>query len=184
MNSVQQFKTLGFVVVKKAYNVNKHSKQFPDLYNYTESRSHDRDANRNDEQALGSPSFYEDKEITKVQIKLLPVMEKHTGLKLFPTYTYNRFYLKNVILKDHTDRPSCEISGSLHIGGDTWPIYIKDYKGKEHKVTLHAGDLLIYRGCDLPHWRTQFTKNTCSQAFIHYVNQNGPYENYIFDKGR
>ena len=29
-----------------------------------------------------------------------------------------------MILKRHKDRPSCEISTTLNLGGDPWPIFI------------------------------------------------------------
>ena len=39
-----------------------------------------------------------------------PGMEKATGLKLYPAYTYARIYKKGDELKDIKDRFSCEIS--------------------------------------------------------------------------
>ena len=38
-------------------------------------------------------------------VKMLPVMKKHTGLDLIPTYSYTRAYKKGDILKRHKDRP-------------------------------------------------------------------------------
>jgi hypothetical protein len=53
------------------------------------------------------------------------VMEKETGLNLIPTYSYAKSLYKNGdILKRHKDRPSCEISTTIHLGGDPWPIFI------------------------------------------------------------
>jgi hypothetical protein len=37
-------------------------------------------------------------------------MEKHTKLKLIPTYSYARIYKKGDVLHRHKDRFSCEIS--------------------------------------------------------------------------
>jgi hypothetical protein len=34
------------------------------------------------------------------------------------------FTKKDAILKRHKDRPSCEISTTVNLGGDLWPIYI------------------------------------------------------------
>ena len=40
----------------------------------------------------------------------LPIVEKESNLKLFPTYAYWRYYIFGANLKQHIDRPSCEIS--------------------------------------------------------------------------
>jgi hypothetical protein len=51
-------------------------------------------------------------------MKMLPIMKERTGLDLIPTYSYARVYEKGAILKRHKDRPSCEISTTLNLGGD------------------------------------------------------------------
>ena len=55
---------------------------------------------------------------------MLPVMAKETGLNLY-LHIHTLEYIKKVmILKRHKDRPSCEISTTLNLGGDPWPIFI------------------------------------------------------------
>ena len=100
-----------------------------------------------------------------------PVMEKETELKLIETYSYARIYKKGDILVRHKDRFSCEISTTLNLGGDAWPIFL-DPTGKEGmdgiKIELSPGDMLIYRGCELEHWRESFKGKDCAQVFLHY----------------
>ena len=36
------------------------------------------------------------------------------------------------------------------------------------KVDLKPGDMLIYSGCDLEHWREEFMGKDCGQVFLHY----------------
>ena len=43
------------------------------------------------------------------------------------------------------------------------------------RVNLKVGDMLIYSGCDLEHWREPFQGKVCSQVFLHYNHANGPY---------
>jgi hypothetical protein len=131
-------------------------------------------------------------------LKLQPVMEKTTGLKLVPNYTYARIYKTGDELKRHKDRFSCEISTTLNLGGDKWPIYIEPdpNKGGEVedggyisdmtkgiKVDLKPGDMLVYKGNILEHWREPFKGNDCAQVFLHYNNikTKGSEEN-IFDR--
>ena len=151
-----------------------------------------------DKQVPNTYSHYADIVMETLLVKMLPVMKKETGLDLVPTYSYARAYKKGDILKRHKDRPSCEISTTVNLGGDPWPIFIDDtgsnnvideYKNihkpnapKGTKVLLEVGDMLVYSGCELEHWREPFEGNICGQVFLHYNHVNGPFANKnIFD---
>jgi len=123
-----------------------------------------------DEQIPNTYSHYADQVMETLLVKMLPVMKKHTGLDLCPTYSYARAYKKGDELKKHKDRPSCEISTTINLGGDPWPIFIEGTK-----VLLEVGDMLVYSGCDLEHWREPFEGNICGQVFLHYNHVNGPF---------
>ena len=130
-----------------------------------------------DKQIPNTYSHYADIVMETLLEKIKPVMEENTGLKVLPTYTYARIYKKGDILKRHKDRPSCEISTTINLGGDSWPIYLEPSgeKGKEGvKVNLNPGDMLIYRGCELEHWREAFEGDNCGQVFLHYNEANSP----------
>tara|TARA_Y100001972_G_scaffold62004_1_gene75981 strand:- start:83 stop:760 length:678 start_codon:yes stop_codon:yes gene_type:complete len=150
-----------------------------------------------DAQVPGVYSHYADPVMETLLMKVLPVMKEQTGLDLIPTYSYTRVYTKGSILWRHKDRPSCEISTTLNLGGDMWPIYVdptgqnnilkSQYtnKGEEcivkkgahpgNRVDLEPGDMLVYSGCDLEHWRNEFTGDMCAQVFLHYNHRNGPF---------
>ena len=152
-----------------------------------------------DKQIPNTYSCYGDMFMETLMMKVIPVMQRHTDLNLIPTYTYTRAYKKGDILHRHKDRPSCEISTTLHLGGDPWTIHIDptgsnnvidEYKGihkpnapKGVPVDLNTGDMLIYSGCDLEHWREPFEGNLCVQTFLHYNNADGQFAyNNKFDK--
>ena len=125
----------------------------------------------NDEQVPNTYSHYADLVMETLLQKVQPLMEKYTGLKLSPTYSYARIYKKGDILARHKDRFSCEISTTLNLGGDEWPIYLDPTTkiGQAGiKVVLKPGDMLIYSGCDLEHWREEFRGENCVQVFLHY----------------
>ena len=144
-----------------------------------------------DQQVPNTYSHYADMVMETLLVKMLPVMAKETELNLIPTYSYARVYKKGDILKRHKDRPSCEISTTINLGGDPWPIFIDDtgsnnvideYKNihkpnapKGTKVLLEVGDMLVYSGCELEHWREPFDGNICGQVFLHYNHVNGPF---------
>ena len=129
----------------------------------------------NDRQIPNTYSHYADTAMETLLQEVKPVMEKHTGLKLSETYSYARIYKKGDVLVRHKDRFSCEISTTLNLGGETWPIYL-DPTGKEGQagveIKLDPGDMLIYSGCDLEHWREEFTGKDCGQVFLHYNKAN------------
>ena len=72
-----------------------------------------------DQQVPNTYSHYADMVMETLMMKVLPRMEKETGLKLLPTYSYARLYKKGDILKRHKDRPS---SGSLQCS-NSQPLY-------------------------------------------------------------
>jgi hypothetical protein len=109
-------------------------------------------------------------------------IETITGLELFPTYTYARLYKTGNIMKPHRDRPSCEISVTLKLsdtGNYNWPIFMDG-----NKIELEDGDAVLYRGCELEHWRNYCERPDyyLGQVFMHYVDKNGPNAEYKYDK--
>ena len=131
-----------------------------------------------DTQIPNTYTHYADPVMETLLVKMLPVMKEQTGLDLIPTYSYARAYKKGDELKRHKDRPSCEISTTINLGGDPWPIFIEPSgeTGKEGtKVLLEVGDMLVYSGCELEHWREPFEGNICGQVFLHYNHVNGPF---------
>ncbi len=122
-----------------------------------------------DRQAPNTYSLYGDHVGETLLMKLLPTMQKFTELTLSPCYSYARLYKKGDVLEKHRDRPSCEISTTLHIGGDPWDIYLR---GKA--IKLKVGDMLIYKGQEVEHWREKFEGEICAQIFLHYNNSKGP----------
>jgi len=139
-----------------------------------------------DDQVPNTYSHYSDIVMETLLLKLQPLMEKTTELKLIPNYSYARIYKKGDVLKRHKDRFSCEISTTLNLGGDPWPIYLEpsEKKGlKGIKVNLNSGDMLVYKGNLLEHWREPFNGEDCAQVFLHYTNENTPgAKENMFDK--
>jgi len=138
------------------------------------------------EQIPNTYSHYSDIAMETLMLKCQPLMEKATGLKLYPSYTYARIYKKGDILKRHKDRFSCEISTTMNLGGDDWPIYLEpsgEFGKKGIKVNLTPGDMLIYSGCELEHWRKKFKGKDCAQVFLDYNNRKTPgSKDNMFDK--
>lgn len=129
-----------------------------------------------DDQVPKAYNHYADTAMEVLLKNLKKTLEDVTRIKLVETYSYMRIYAKGDELKKHIDRKSCEISTTLNLGGDNWPIFIKG-SNKKIKINLSAGDMLIYRGCELEHWREPFIGNECIQVFLHYNEKNGEFNN-------
>jgi len=137
-----------------------------------------------DTQVPNTYSHYADIAMETLLQWVQPIMEKHTKLKLIPTYSYARIYKKGDVLPRHKDRYSCEISTTINLGGDPWPIYLEPSgeQGKAGtKVNLKPGDMLIYSGCELEHWREAFDGTDCAQVFLHYNTASKKTEQNKFD---
>ena len=149
-----------------------------------------------DEQAEGDYSKYGDLVFDTLLARKLNEMEYLTGKKLLPNYSYHRLYTQGTELKRHKDRPSCEISTTLCLGYDNsnliseeysdwdWPMFVGPKSGEEGtdgtSIHMKPGDMIIYRGCELEHWREPFIGKNHAQVFLHYNEEGGEY-NITYD---
>jgi predicted 2-oxoglutarate/Fe(II)-dependent dioxygenase YbiX len=102
---------------------------------------------------------------------------------VLPTYVYSRVYHNGSVLKRHKDRDACEISLTLHLGGDKpWEIYIQTPTGEERCINLQPGDAMLYLGREAEHWRDEYTGDHYTQIFLHYVRSRGECAYAYFDK--
>ena len=122
----------------------------------------------------------------KVKKSLENIIDK----ALLPTYYYDRYYFPTQELKKHVDRDACEISVSIHIStnlNDKWGFKLIDIEGNEREIFLNPGDGLLYKGCELCHWRDpmpgkkrnrirkllRMNELYYHQIFMHYVLRDG-----------
>jgi hypothetical protein len=136
-----------------------------------------------DSQVTNSFAYYSAACFETLSVQMLPMMEEVTGKKLYNTYTYARIYYKGAIMTEHTDRPSCEFSTTVNISVDPepWEIWFDNLKGERFPIFLEPGDLIVYKGDILPHWRDEYKGERQTQAFLHYVDKFGNYRDYKYD---
>ena len=147
-----------------------------------------------DTQAPGDFSKYGDPIFDTLLNLSLEQMETLTAKELVPTYSYHRLYTTGTELKIHKDRPSCEISTTLCLGYDvsnvdltkypnwSWPMCFEEKNGDKLHIPMMPGDMIIYRGCELRHWRDPFWGKNHAQVFLHYNEKEGEYD--IANDGR
>jgi hypothetical protein len=173
------FAEKGYIVARSAISVDDRSF----LWTYILQSLGSMKWAKGDRQVPGTPAVYGNPVMETLLEKVQPMVEKLVGLDLFPTYSYVRLYKTGDELAKHTDRPSCEISTTLCVGYEPdqpWPIWIESDGDVE--VVLLAGDMLVYKGRELPHWRRRYSGNRLAQVFLHYVDQHGACSEWKFDK--
>ena len=127
-------------------------------------------------------------------------LDDHFDMDLGMTYSYSRKYDRGAYLGTHVDRPSCEVSATLCLDYVTddetpWPIWVKNdgnylcaeaekiknesqdlsqrqrLKNGCKKVLLEPGDLLMYQGPNIPHWRDYLLGDYSYHIFLHWYNR-------------
>jgi hypothetical protein len=199
MNSIQGFKEKGYVHLKDFL----HKDSCKELANELKKLVNEKKTVK-DEQCSKSEAIHGTVTFDKLLEDLTPHFEQASGLKLFPTYSYARMYnSQGEVLKNHRDRPACEISASITLDfeGNVWPIYMadeateidgdlkigergsKDYIKNVAKIEMSIGDAVLYKGCEKFHFREPYKEGKWqAQLFLHYVNQNGPHAEWKYDK--
>ena len=206
------FDTNGYLIIKNLCDPKKLFHPVPKergLFNWKGSDKLDKFTHQEVEnQVNGSVARYWHPQYRKIHSEIRLILEQVIGRKLYNTYYYDRFYFPGQELKKHTDRPACEISVSIHVSTnikESWPIWIKTpdtfedsamktliTSGENKFIDLDAGDGMVYKGCERPHWRdpmpglleSSISKNKnlyYHQIFFHYVLQDGIRAHHAWD---
>tara|TARA_R100001460_G_scaffold2403_3_gene7848 strand:- start:292 stop:897 length:606 start_codon:yes stop_codon:yes gene_type:complete len=128
-----------------------------------------------DDQIPNTYSIYSDPAMETLLTFLKDTIETKTKIKLIETYSFARLYKTGDVLFRHKDRIACAISATVNLGGDPWPIYLNTTKNLAQdgfKIDLSPGDLLIYTGDKMEHWREEFQGDISGQVFLHYNEAN------------
>ena len=206
------FDTYGYLIIENLCDPEKLFHPVPKkrgLFNWKGSDELDKFTYEEVEnQVNGSVARYWHPQYRKIHSEIRLILEQVIGRKLYNTYYYDRFYFPGQELKKHTDRPACEISVTIHVSTnikESWPIWIKTpdtfedstmktliASGENRSVHLEAGDGMVYKGCERPHWRdpmpglleSKINKDESlyyHQIFFHYVLQDGIRAHHAWD---
>ncbi|HVT62119.1 MAG TPA: hypothetical protein VHD33_01355 [Legionellaceae bacterium] len=132
---------------------------------------------------------YADPVMELLLAQLQPLVQKALERDIWPSLSFYYVYTHGNALQKHTDRSSCEWVAGLCIGADpdfktthhTWPMQLKLDDGQE-TIALDYGDLLIFQGHTIEHWREPFMGQWFISAIFGYVEQDGPYAFQKYDQ--
>ena len=121
--------------------------------------------------------------------RLTPVVEKAVGCALWPTLSFYYTYQHGHQLLPHQDRSSCQIVAGLCIGADdafkntqgSWPLWFK-VNGQSVPYEVQYGDIVIFRGHSVAHWREPFRGEWFISAIFGFVEQEGPFAFQKYDQ--
>ena len=185
------FNKNGFVVVKGAVQeqtlkmLQNNFRMMRDCELHVNNSSLEVSKTSGDGQVKNSFGWYGAYCFESLMLVLQSTVENAVSKNLFPSYTYARIMYTGADMKIHKDRPSCQYSTTICIDEDPdypYPIFIENYDGKIFEVELSPGDMLVYNGTELNHWREPYKGKEHIQAFLHYVDVNGEYKDFKFDK--
>ena len=136
-----------------------------------------------DPQCPSSFAIYNYQYFLQLLCEKVSFMNELMGEPMLPTYSYARVYQHGEVLNKHLDRPSCEISVTLNLGGDhPWNIYMTKPNGEVVGINLQPGQAVIYQGMISEHWRDAYEGKNYGQVFLHYVKGNGEHYRCYGDK--
>jgi hypothetical protein len=118
---------------------------------------------------------------------LQPLARDVLGHDLKPSYTYLSIYKHGTALPRHTDRLQCEYTVALLVDFRPrpsrsraelpWPLYLEVPDGVRGHCTMavrqRPGDLVLFRGRELPHYRRSLRRaKESTHIFFHYVDSD------------
>lgn len=121
-----------------------------------------------------------------MQFELLEFVKTMTQTDMTPTYTYFSGYIKGYELPSHTDNDKCEITASCVISSSSndhiWPIYLEQRKNTSYKagpkptphkndcykICADVGDLILFRGKYMRHFREKLEIDNYNVTLLHY----------------
>lgn len=179
----KKFKKDNYLVIRKAVSedICKFASEYLMLKRQVSQRLHNKKMIERDNLGWGtfgdpqvpfSYNHYSDTAMEILLVRMKSVIESKIKKEIVPTYSYTRIYEHGDILGRHKDRYSCEISATLNLFQDKkWPIFVEP-SGKTGlkgvPINLGIGDLMIYKGEEIEHWREAYWGNWCVQVFLHY----------------
>jgi hypothetical protein len=112
------------------------------------------------------------------------VVENELKEAVYPTYSYARIYYNGAEMPIHIDRSSSEYSVSCCIDveiDNPWHLGIETIRGETLYVEQEPGDIILYKGNELKHWRNPYKGTEQINAFMFYVKANGPRAELKYD---
>ena len=178
---LHDFDTKGYVIVKDFLD----DLTLSTVSKYLENRVNRQEWVEVDEDKISAYKYYADPFIEVILESATAKVAEVCGREaIFPTYSFARIYQKGESLFPHVDRPSCEISVTVNVAnlGEPSPIFMKYDTNEEVKCVLSPGDAVVYKGCEVEHWRNPLIEGQLVVQFmLHYVDAHGDFARHRLD---
>jgi hypothetical protein len=132
--------------------------------------------NWDDTRVPGTMSLYGDCLLESILELATPAVERIASRKLRPGLAYGRLNKHGDVLERHRDRSACEVSAIVSLGHDVgevrktrpgyaWPMFMDG-----NPVACEPGDMIVFRACEVWHWREAFEGRNQAQVSLHYLD--------------
>lgn len=189
MTLKEQFETNKYVVIKNAISLDVCklvARDFRMARDLAGTIPSDKKFPFHDEMVDNSFSWYSPLIVEALSDSLIKeVVEQVIEEPVYPTYSYARIYYEGAEMKRHIDRSSSEFSVTCCIDIDKtnekWNLGVETIEGDKIYIDQDPGDIMIYRGNDLFHWRDPYKGKEQINCFMFYVMANGPKKELKYD---
>ena len=138
-----------------------------------------------EKQVSGSYSRTNHPHFRSVHRALIPIIEDYLGgIKIIPTYFFDRVYYAGNELVPHTDQIACEVSITMQLQStlsEPWTFFVEG-----EPINMNNGDAVLYDGIRCRHRREPMPggpKDYHHQIFFHYVIEHGEIYNQMLEDG-
>lgn len=155
--------------------------QIAAIHNYFDNLRREGFMRFNDTQVKRRYALHNDLLSRYLHQQLAPLVSRVARETVKPSYAYSATYIEDAELEPHTDRPQCEFTMSMQIGykpelktGELspWALSLDDLNEKKIDYHLACGDGVIYKGCELVHYRAPlFAGHESTSVFFHFVHE-------------
>ncbi|MFT4552532.1 MAG: hypothetical protein ACI9S8_001157 [Chlamydiales bacterium] len=147
----------------------------------------------------GTHGVYGDTLMETLLTSYKETVEREIGLPLCPSYSYYRVYGSGSEITRRRLGPSNEITALLCLGHEykvgvetsfSWKLFLSEKREggeKVEAVRVKPGNMIIFRGNLLDHWREPFPISEggwFAEVFLNYVVDDGAYKNICKFDGR
>ena len=126
-----------------------------------------------------------DPSYVRVLEELQPLHEAWAGIPLRAAQFWGpRVYRRHAVLARHIDVPTTHVvGGSITLASqldEPWPLMVERESGEVVEVELEPGEMLLYEGARLPHYRSRPLRGAYYvNLYVHYYPRDA-----TFDYGR
>ena len=105
--------------------------------------------------------------------RIMPRCEEILNKKMIPSFSYARILYEGAKMEKHVDRNSHSMACTItfEIDKEPYDFWLTDLEGNDVALKLYPGDMCLFNGAKLVHWRNTYTGKKCIQATLGFADE-------------